>query len=78
MAQKNFKRISRRYKEGYDYVGFGWFIEKGDCWDGICYYIYKADECRFDDDGYVETPSQETSKFDNLEEAKEWCKSNAR
>lgn len=78
MTKKNFKRISKGYKEGYDYVGFGWYIEKTDHWGEIWYYIYKDAECRFDEDGYVETPSQCTSKFDNLKEAREWCRNNAR
>jgi hypothetical protein len=78
MTNKNFKRISRGYREGFDCVGFGWFIEKADIWGDIWYCVYKTDECRFDDDGYVETPALCFKKFETLKEAKAWCKDNTR
>lgn len=74
----NFKRISRGHKEGYDYKGFGWFIEKGEHWGETLYYVYKAEECRFDADGYVETPFVKGDSFGSLKDAKDWCRANAR
>lgn len=80
---KGFKKISRGYMEGNDYLGYGWFIEKYEHYEIRGWIAYKAEECRFDEDGYAETPykSDEEANHDyfvSLKEAKDWCKANAR
>lgn len=81
--RQGFKKVSRGYMEGYDYIGYGWFIEKFSHYDLRGWMVYKLDECKFDEDGYVETPYKSVNDmvcdyFVSLKETKDWCKANAR
>lgn len=80
MARRaEFKKLSRGYMEGYDYVGYGYFIEKDNSWGEITYYLFPEEKCRFDEDGYVETYNVGyLAKADTLVEAKEFCRTHRR
>lgn len=79
MRTAEFKKLSRGYMEGFDYLGHGYFIEKGEEWGVRTWYVFVARRCKFHKDGYVDTDrARLVGKFDTIAEAKEYCRNNRR
>lgn len=73
--QNGFKRISNGYGCPSDYIGFGYYLEKVQDFDGnASWEVFELAKLNKFSDGSYDTMAQPAKTFDNLKEAKDWCK----